>query len=95
MFVAISASLITYALRPKWRLSYPQLLLKMLCEQLFGSLCAPALFFLGVMEELDQILVLSLLSILYVLIVYLSTLQRMIKDADQIIDYVSCPSVSG
>ncbi len=56
----------------------------MLCEQLFGSLCAPALFFLGVMEELVQIRGLPLLSILYVLVVSLSILQCMIENAKRL-----------
>jgi len=54
----------------------------MLCEQMFGSLCTPVLFFLGVTEELDKVFVSSLLCIAYILVVSLSTLQCMVENAD-------------
>jgi hypothetical protein len=78
-----------YQLRSTLPLNQP------LCEQLLGSICAPLVFFLGVAEKLREILVIFLLGIAYVLVVSLSTLQRMIENADKIVGYICRTSVPG
>jgi hypothetical protein len=66
-----------------------------LCEQLLGSICAPLVFFLGVAEKLREILVPTLLGIAYVLVVSLSTLQRIIENADKVVGYICHTGVPG
>src|SRR5918999_5344267 len=71
-----------YQLRSTLPLNQP------LCEQLLGSICAPLVFFFGVAEKLREILVIVLLGIAYVLVVSLSTLQRIIENANKIVGYI-------
>ena len=78
-----------YQLRPALPLTQP------LCEQLLGSIRAPLVFFLGVAEKLREILVVFLLGISYVLVVSLSTLQRIIENADKVVGYICRTGVPG
>src|ERR687895_1936064 len=71
-----------YQLRSALPLNQP------LCEQLLGSICAPLVFFFGVAEKLREILVIFLLGIAYVLVVSLSTLQRIIENANKVVGYI-------
>jgi hypothetical protein len=89
VFILRILAIVLYQLRSALPLNQP------LCEQLLGSICAPLVFFLGVAEKLREILVILLLGITYVLVVSLSTLQRIIENTDKVVGYICRTGVPG